>query len=106
MDGPLRSPGGGIRVRTTERGLPIALTLDPREFSRPPAQSARETLLLCQLSAGLMQVARRCGLIADGISPVVNHDLKPSTEDELARAEAELRDGDPDGAPDTWMRPV
>ncbi|OBJ12630.1 hypothetical protein A5624_10235 [Mycobacterium sp. 1482292.6] len=106
MEGSLRSPDGGIQVRTTERGLPIALKLDQRELSKPPAQLAREILLLCELSAKRMQVVRRRSLIANGFSPAVVHDLNLSTEEELVQAESQLRDDDPDGASDTGMRVV
>lgn len=90
----------------TERGLPIALKLDQRELSRAPKQLARDILLLCQLSAKRAQVARRRDLVARGFSPAVVRGLNLSTEEELARAEAELRGDDADGPPDTWMRPV
>ena len=106
MDGSLSSPSGGIQVRTTERGLPIMLKLDQRELSKPPMQLAQDILLLCQLSAKRMQVARRRGLVARGVSPAAIRGLNLSTEEELARAEAELRDDDPDAPPDTWMHPV
>jgi hypothetical protein len=106
MDGSLSSPSGGIQVRTTERGLPIELKLDQRELSKSPTQLARDILLLCQLSAKRIQVARRRGLVAGGFSPTVIRGLNLSTEEELARAEAELGDDDPDDPPDTWMHPV
>jgi hypothetical protein len=106
MDGSLRSPSGGIQVRVTERGLPIALKLDQRELSRAPTQLARDILLLCQLSAKRAQVARRRDLVARGFSAAVVRGLNLSNEEELARAEAELRGEDADGPPDTWMRLV
>jgi hypothetical protein len=106
MDGSLRSPSEGIQVRTTERGLPIALKLDHRELSKPPLQLARDILLLCQLSAKRIQVARRHALVAGGFSPTVIRGLNLSTEEQLARAQAELGDHDPDDPPDTWMHPI
>jgi hypothetical protein len=106
MDGSLSSLSGGIQVRTTERGLPIALNLDQRELSKSPMQLARDILLLCQLSAKRIQVARRRGLVAGSFSPTVIRGLNLSTEEELARAEAELGDDDPDDPPETWMHPV
>jgi hypothetical protein len=106
MDGSLSSPSGGIVVRTTEHGLPIALKLDQRELSTPPMQLASEILLLCQLSARRMQVARRRDLVARGCSPAVIHALDLSTEEELRQTEAALRGDDSDGAPETWMIPI
>lgn len=105
-NGARGSRSRGIQVRTTERGLPTALKLDPRELSKPPTQLAEDILLLCQLSARRMQVARRKGLVAAGVAPDVIRGLNLSTEEELARAEAELHGDDPHGAFRTWMEPV
>jgi hypothetical protein len=105
-DGSVRSPGGGIRVRATERGLPTALELDEDELSKAPGQLAREILSLCQLSAKRAQVVRRRDLVARGFGPDVIRSLNLSTEEELANAEAELGDADPDALPDTWMKRV
>lgn len=102
MDGSLSSPSGRIVVRTTERGLPIGLKLDQRELSTPPMQLANEILLLCRVSARRMQVARRRDLVARGFSPGTVRGLDLSTEEALARAEAELFGDDPDGPPETW----
>ncbi|OBA57268.1 hypothetical protein A5647_24395 [Mycobacterium sp. 1100029.7] len=106
MYGSLSSPNGRIVVRTTERGLPTGLELDQRELSRPPMQLARDILLLCQLSAQRMQVARRRDLVARGFNPAAIRSLALSTEDALAATEAALRGEDSDGAPDTWMTPI
>ena len=106
FDGSLRSPGGGIQVRVTERGLPIALKLDDAELSKDPMQLAHDILVLCQLGAKRAQVARRRDLIARGFSTAVVRGLNLSTEDELARAEAVLGAQDADPSPDTWMRAV
>lgn len=103
---PVRSPGGGIQVLTTDRGLPIRLKLDQREFSRAPQDLAREILALCQLSAKRAQVAHRRELAERGFSANVVRDFDLATEDELAAAEAALR-GDDDGEespPDSWVR--
>ena len=105
MDGSLRSPSGGIQVRTTERGLPLALKLDERELSRPPMELANEILALCQLSGRRMQVARRNDLMALGVSAAVIRGLNLSTAEELERAESELR-GDVDADTHTWLRPT
>ncbi|MCV7032196.1 hypothetical protein [Mycobacterium sherrisii] len=103
MDRSLSCRSGGIAVATTERGLPIALKLDQRELSKPPAQLARDILLLCQVSARHMQVARRRDLVARGVDPNVIRGLDLSTSQALAEVEAELRGADPEGMPDTWM---
>ncbi|OBG78659.1 MULTISPECIES: hypothetical protein [unclassified Mycobacterium] len=105
MVGSLGSRSGGIQVRTTERGLPIALKLDKRELSKSPTQLAQEILTLCQLSAKRMQVERRRALLAAGVSPGIVRGLNLSSPEELARAEAESSDS-PDDLPDSWMRPI
>lgn len=106
MQGSQWSPNGGIVVRTTERGLPLAMKLDRHELAKPPTQLAQEILLLCQLSAMRMQVARRRDLVARGFSHAVISGLNLSTEQELADAEAQFCDSDPDDPPDTWMNRI
>jgi hypothetical protein len=106
MDGSLRSANGGVRIRVTERGLPLAIELDERELTKPPMQLASEILLLCQLGAKRVQVARRRDLVDRGFSPSVIRGLNLSTEEELAIAEAELSGDGTDTLPATWMKPV
>ncbi|MCG7607440.1 MULTISPECIES: hypothetical protein [Mycobacterium] len=105
MAQPVQSAGGTISVRTTERGLPVALRLDPVELQKPPAQLADEIVALCRLSAARAQVERRRELVEKGYSASVIDPLKLATEDELARAEDEVL-GDEDGLPTTWGRSV
>jgi hypothetical protein len=97
------SPDGGILVRTTDRGLPIAIRLDRQELAKPPTQLAREILLLCQLSGKRMQVAQRRELVAHGVSSAVIRGLSLSTEEEVVRAEAQLHGNEGDDPPQTWM---
>ena len=82
MEVSLRSPNGGIRLRVTERGLPMALKLEQPELSKAPTHLAHEILLLCQLGARRAQVARRRDLVARGDTPAVIHSLNLSTEEE------------------------
>jgi hypothetical protein len=77
MDRSLGCRSGGIEVRVTERGLPIALKLEHRALSRAPTQLAHEILSLCQLSALRAQVARRRDLAARGYSPGDDEDERP-----------------------------
>ena len=106
MDGSLRSPGGGIQVSTTERGLPVALKLDARELKRPAAELADEILALCELSGRRLQVARRRELVARGVSAAVIRGLNLCTEDELAQAETRFHGNDEGDTPDTWLGPA
>jgi hypothetical protein len=106
MDGSLRSPSGVIQLRTTVRGLPVALRLDQRELSKAPTELAHDILLLCQLAGKRQQVAQRRVLIARGFTPAAIQDLNLGTEEELLRAEAEVFGDDSDSAPETWMKSV
>jgi hypothetical protein len=102
---PVHSHGGTISVLTTERGLPVALRLDPVELKKPPERLARDILALCRLSATREQVARRRDLVEKGFSATVVHGLQLATEEDLARAEEEVF-GDEDELPPSWRRSV
>jgi hypothetical protein len=105
MTQPVQSRSGTVSVRTTERGLPIALRLDPVELRNPPEQLARDIMALCRLSAARAQVARRRDLAEKGFSPAVIRSLQLTTEEELARAEEEVI-GDEDDLPPSWQRSI
>jgi hypothetical protein len=105
MTQPVQSRSGTISVRTTERGLPVAVRLDAVELNKPPEQLARDIMALCRLSAARAQVARRRDLAEKGFSAAVIHGLQLTTEDELARAEEEVL-GDEDDLPTSWRRSV
>ena len=98
---PVHSRGGTISVVTTERGLPVSLSLDAVELQKPPQQLANEIMALCRLSAARAQVTRRRELIEKGFSASVVRGLHLATEDELVRAEEEAL-GDDDDLPPTW----
>ena len=102
---PVQSRSGTISVVTSERGLPLALRLDPLELKKAPEQLASEILALCRLSAARAQVARRRDLAEKGFSAAVIRGLPLATEDELARAEEEVL-GDEDDLPSSWRRSV
>lgn len=102
---PVQSPSGTIWVRTTERGLPVALRLDAVELTKPPEELAREIMTLCRLSAARAQVARRRELAEKGFSESVIRGLHLATEEELTRAEEEAL-GDDRDLPPTWKRSV
>jgi hypothetical protein len=100
-----QSRSGGIVVSTTERGLPLALKLDPRELDKPPGVLAAEILALCRLSAVRAQVARRRELAGQNVDPSVIRNLQLANEEDLLRAERTL-DQDGDVLPHSWMRSV
>ncbi len=98
---PVKSSSGTISVRTTERGLPVALSLDAVELKKSPEQLARDIMALCRLSAARTQVARRRELAEKGFSTAVIRTLQLATEEELAHAEEEAL-GDDDDHPPSW----
>jgi hypothetical protein len=104
MTQPVQSRSGTISVRTTERGLPVALRLDAAELNKPPEQLARDIMALCRLSATRAQVARRRDLVEKGFSATVIHGLRLATEEELTQVEEEVL-GD-DDLPTSWRRSV
>lgn len=107
IDRPVRSPGGGIQVLTTDRGLPIRLKLEQRELNRAPQDLASEILALCQLSAKRSQVQIRQEMAARGTSPHILREMNLATEDEFNAAKAALfGDQGDDEPPATWMRSV
>ncbi|ANW66329.1 hypothetical protein BCA37_24610 [Mycobacterium sp. djl-10] len=105
MNGTLRSPGGGIAVSTTERGLPVGLMISEHELGRPAAELAAEILVLCQLSGQRLQVSRRQQLLDSGLSPATLEGLGLATVADLERTEAKLAEsgGDED---DPWSGPA
>jgi hypothetical protein len=102
---PVQSRRGTISVVTTERGLPLALRLDPLELKKSPDQLAGDILALCRLSAARAQVARRRDLVEKGFSAAVVRGLPLAGEEDLARAEEEVL-GDEDDLPTSWTRSV
>ena len=105
MTQPVQSRSGTISVRTTERGLPVALRIDAVELKKPPDELARDIMALCRLSAARTQVARRHDLVEKGFSAPVIHSLQLATEDELSRAEEAVH-SDEDDLPTSWRRSV
>jgi hypothetical protein len=101
---PVQSRGGTISVLTTERGLPVALRLDPVELKKPPQQLARDIMALCRLSAARAQVHRRRDLLEKGFSAPAIRALQLATEEELASAEEAF--ADEDEPPLSWRRSV
>jgi hypothetical protein len=102
---PVRSATGTISVLTTERGLPIALRLDPVELEKPPEKLASDIMALCRLSAARAQVARRRELIERGFSESAIRGLNLASEEDLRRAQEEAF-GDDDELPPTMLRSV
>ncbi|MDF2825499.1 MAG: hypothetical protein K0R68_2907 [Mycobacterium sp.] len=102
----LRSPSGGIRVTTTERGLPVGLEIGHRELARPADELAADILRLCELSGQNLQVSRRRELVARGVSAAVIQGLKLATTDDLKRCAARIIEIEEEAEPDTRSGPA
>jgi hypothetical protein len=105
MTQPVQSRRGTISVRTTDRGLPVALRIDAVELKNPPEQLARDIMALCRLSAARAQVIYRRELVEKGFTASVIRGLQLATEDDLSQAEDEAL-GDEDDLPSSWKRSV
>lgn len=92
-------------MRTTERGLPLALRLDETALKMQPQQLAGEILALCRLSAARAQVARRRDLVEKGFDTSVIRGMQLASEEELGRAERAVIDNNEE-LPPTWMRSI
>ncbi|MCT7659712.1 hypothetical protein [Mycobacterium deserti] len=92
-------------MRTTERGLPLALRLGEAALQSPPQQLAAEILALCRVSAARAQVTRRRELAENGFDASVIRPLHLATDGDLARAEGQAYGNDED-LPPTWLRSV
>ncbi|SEH82224.1 hypothetical protein SAMN04489835_4546 [Mycolicibacterium rutilum] len=99
----VRSANGSIAVRTTERGLPLALRLDRTALQSSPQQLADDILALCRLAAARAQVARRRDLVEKGFDASVIRTMRLATEADLLDAEQQVFGAD-DDLPATWMR--
>lgn len=106
MSEPADASMPDIDIRVTERGLPVALKLGPRQLSKSPAELARDILLTCRLQAAQAQVARRRELQALGVDAAVVSALRLSTEEDLLLARQQLAADDDGTTPDSWLRPV
>jgi hypothetical protein len=84
------SRSGRIRVRATEGGVPTAVTIEPREMTRPPDELARDLLRLCRQAALRAQLERRRQHTEAGVEPTTLRLLGLPTHDEVARIEEEI----------------
>lgn len=102
---PVNSANATITVRTSERGLPLAVSLDETALKQRPDELADEILALCRLSAVRAQVARRRELVENGVDATVIRNLNLATEEELASAEERVFGGE-QALPTTWLRSI
>ncbi|MEU8896849.1 hypothetical protein AB0C65_13405 [Nocardia sp. NPDC048505] len=94
---------GTISVRTTEQGLPLALSVEPSELRRDPSELANQIMRLCRQAANRAGLARREELQAAGLSSeMLALTGLPKPEDVAAQewvAEEEY-----DEEPQSWLR--
>ncbi|MFI2232480.1 hypothetical protein [Nocardia testacea] len=96
---------GTIRVRTTEMGLPVAISVAPDQLRRDPDALAGEILRLCKQSAARAGLERRKQLQESGFTTDMLRSTGLPTEAEVARQEI-LDEQDYDTEPESWLRSV
>ncbi|WP_278264911.1 hypothetical protein [Nocardia sp. AG03] len=96
---------GAIEVRTTERGLPVGITIDGDQLRGDPDALAAEILRLCKQSAERAGLARRTQLAEAGFDPGLLAATGLPTEAQVAAAEI-AEEQDYDTEPESWLRSV
>ncbi|MEU4433059.1 hypothetical protein AB0F65_20450 [Nocardia rhamnosiphila] len=96
---------GEIRVRTTEMGLPVAISVEPGQLRRDPGALAGEILRLCRKSAARAGLERRKQLQEAGFTAEMLRSTGLPTEAEVARQEI-VDEQDYDTEPESWLRSV
>lgn len=96
---------GSIRIRTTETGLPVAVSVEPDQLRRDPGAFAGEIVRLCRQAAARAGLERRKQLAAAGFTPEMLRSAGLPTEAEVARQEI-VAEQDYDTEPESWLRSV
>ncbi|MEU1523130.1 hypothetical protein ABZ413_13115 [Nocardia rhamnosiphila] len=96
---------GTIRVRTTEMGLPVAISVEPDQLRRDPVALAGEILRLCKQSAARAGLERRKYLQEAGFTADMLRLAGLPTEADVARQEI-VDEQDYDTEPESWLRSV
>ncbi|MEU1985380.1 hypothetical protein [Nocardia sp. NPDC019395] len=96
---------GSIRVRTSETGLPLAVSVDPDQLRRDPDALAGEILRLCKQAAGRAGIQRRKQLEEVGFTPEMLRLTGLPTEAEVARQEI-VDEQEYATEPQSWLRSV
>ena len=97
-----RSRSGGLGVRTTAQGLPVAVRIEASELDKDPALLASDILRLCQQAAMSAGIRLRENLLAAGIDRDLVQEMQLPRPDDLARAE--WRDDEEDDAPASGLQ--
>lgn len=96
---------GAIRIRTTEMGLPTAISVEPSELRRDPEALAGEILRLCKKSAARAGLARREQLQEAGFTSEMLRLTGLPTAEQVARQEL-LEEQEYETEPESWLRSV
>ncbi|WP_280398177.1 hypothetical protein [Nocardia carnea] len=96
---------GSIRVRTSEMGLPVAISVEPGELRRDPESLAGEILRLCKQSAARAGLERRKQLKEAGFTSEMLRLTGLPTEEEVARQEI-VAEQEYETEPESWLRSV
>ncbi|MGN2641612.1 hypothetical protein ACWEKT_18180 [Nocardia takedensis] len=99
------SRSGAITVETTERGLPVRVTVEQDELRRDPADLAAEVLRLCRQAAGRAGAARRARLAEAGVGRDLLALTGLPTFEEIEQREL-LDEQDYEVEPQSWLRPL
>ncbi|WP_280463512.1 hypothetical protein [Nocardia carnea] len=96
---------GSIRIRTTETGLPVAVSVEPGELRRDPDALAGELLRLCKQSAARAGLERRKQLQEAGFTSEMLKLAGLPTEEQVARQEL-VQEQEYETEPESWLRSV
>lgn len=96
---------GSIRIRTSEMGLPTAISVESSELGRDPESLAAEVLRLCRQSAARAGLERRRQLQEAGFTSEMLKLAGLPTEEQVARQEL-AQEQEYETEPDSWLRSV
>ncbi|TYQ11548.1 UNVERIFIED_ORG: hypothetical protein L601_001600000970 [Gordonia westfalica J30] len=97
-----RSRSGGLAVRTTAQGLPVAVHIASTELDKHPELLAADILRLCRQSAMSAGIRLRENLLAAGVDRDLVNEMKLPQPEDLAAAEE--RDDEEADATASWLR--
>lgn len=97
-----RSRSGGLAVRTTAQGLPVAVHIASTELDKHPELLAADILRLCKQAAMSAGIRLRENLLAAGVDRDLVNEMKLPRPEDLSAAEE--RDDEEADAMTSWLR--
>ncbi|MCZ0914372.1 hypothetical protein O0V02_18445 [Gordonia amicalis] len=97
-----RSRSGGLAVRTTAQGLPVAVQIASTELDKHPELLAADILRLCKQAAMSAGIRLRENLLAAGVDRDLVNEMKLPRPEDLSAAEE--RDDEEADAMTSWLR--